>query len=339
MKTLAESNVGVAGVAGVLVVLAALLALVLRSSALATECAVFAIAALGGNFLLGKVGLLSFGQAVYFGVASYTAGLLMLHAGFGALAAIVCGVLAAAVVGALTGVIAVLRRGVYFFMLTMAFGQMFFFIAYAASDLTGGDNGLQNVPRAPLSLAGFTLARLDQPWVFYAFVSVCLAVCYFLLARVARSPFGAVLDAIRENEDRAIAIGYDTRAYKVAAFVIAASVAGLAGTLYALFLRFVPLSNIDFVMNERLLIMAILGGTGSLFGGVLGGVGYTLLASLLSGVWEHWMLVLGVVLLLVSVWLRGGLWSCVEVLVNAIPDLPGSRARMDQGRDVDVEHE
>lgn len=301
-----------------LLVLALVLALALPSLALATECLVFAIAALGGNFLLGRVGLLSFGQAAFFGLASYGTGLLMLHTAVGGSAAILGGVLVAGVAGLLVGAIAVLRRGVYFIMLTLALGQMFFFVAYAASELTGGDNGLQNVPRSPLSVAGFVLASLDAPWRMYLLAVVCLIACYFLLHCIARSPFGAVLEAIRENEDRAIALGYNTRAYKLVAFVVSALIAGVAGALYALFLRFVPLSNIDFSMNERLLIMTILGGTGSLFGGVLGGIGFTLLASLLSSFWAHWMLILGAVLLLVSVWMRGGLWSAVERLIHAM---------------------
>lgn len=312
--TLRSCAVDVAALLG----LSALLALALPSVSLATECLVFAIAALAGNFLLGSVGLLSFGQAVFFGLSSYAAGLTMVHAGTGSLAAVIVGVLVAAAAGLIVGAISVLRRGVYFIMLTLALGQMFFFITYAASDLTGGDNGLQNVPRNPLSIGGVTLVALDDPRLMYLLVVAALVLCYLALTRIIHSPFGAVLAAIRENEDRAISIGYNSRAYKLAAFVISSMIAGVGGALYALFLRFVPLSNIDFSMNERLLIMAILGGTGSLFGGVLGGVGFTLLASVLSGFWAHWMLLLGATLVVVSIWMRGGLWSGVERALQII---------------------
>lgn len=306
---------------GGLALFALALAAVLPSTALATQCLIYVIATLGSTFLLGRVGLASFGQAIPFGVASYAGALGMKHLGLHALTAILFAVLVASAVSAIAGIIAVQRRGIYFFMLTLALGEMVYFIAYAASDLTGGDNGLVDVPRPPLDLAGLDLVGVAAPWRFYLLVVACCLLCYWLLDRVSRSPFGAVLVAIRENENRAVAVGYDTRFYKFVAFTLSSAVTGLAGALYALYLHFVPLGNVDLATSQSILVMTILGGTGSLFGGVLGGTAYTLLAHFLSAWWNRWPFIVGCLLLAVALGLRGGLWALVEAVGKVSPRL------------------
>jgi branched-chain amino acid transport system permease protein len=302
-----------------LALFALLLAAVLPSVALATQCLIFVIATLGSTFLLGRVGLASFGQAIPFGVASYASALGMKLLGLHALTAILFALAIATAVSALVGVIAVQRRGIYFFMLTLALGEMVYFIAYASSDLTGGDNGLVDVPRPPLDLAGLDVIGIAQPWRFYLLVVVCCLVSYALLDRVCRSPFGAVLVAIRENENRAVAVGFDTRFYKFAAFTLSSAVTGLAGALYALYLKFVPLGNVDLATSRDILVMTILGGTESLFGGVLGGAVYILLAHFLSAVWNRWPFIVGCLLLAVALGFRGGLWAVVQAAVRTLP--------------------
>ncbi|MGO4715491.1 branched-chain amino acid ABC transporter permease [Bradyrhizobium sp. 2TAF24] len=310
-----SSTMGLAlAVAGV----AALLPLVLPSPALATECLIFAMAALGCNLLLGRVGLLSFGQAIFFGAGAYCAGILLVRYNVGLVAALAAAVVLAGVLGAAIGVVATQRHGVYFIMLTLALSQMAFFLCYAASDLTGGDNGLLNVPRPDLAVFGHRLVSFAQPLHFYGFVAlVCVAV-FFVFGRLVASPFGATLEAIRDNEDRAIAIGYDVRRYKIVSLVLSAAVTGLAGALYAMALKFVPLANVDLAMSERIIVMTILGGTGTLFGSVLGSIAVVVLGYVLSEIWARWQILLGAVLVVVAFGLRGGLAALLDPLLRRV---------------------
>jgi branched-chain amino acid transport system permease protein len=298
---------------------ALLLAVVLPSIALATQCLVFALATMGSTFLLGRVGLPSFAQAIPFGVASYACALSMMHLHFHALSAILFAVVVAGAISAVVGTIAVQRRGVYFFMLTLALNEMMYFVAYAASDLTGGDNGLVDVPRPPLDILHIDVIGIASPSRFYILVAIVCVLSYWLLDAVCRSPFGAVLVAIRENENRAIAVGYNTRLYKIIAFTLSAAVTALSGALYTLYLQFVPLGNIDLGTSQNILVMTILGGTASLFGSILGGTVYTLLSHFLSNLWNHWALLVGVLLLAVALGLRGGLWFVLEWALRLVP--------------------
>jgi branched-chain amino acid transport system permease protein len=302
-----------------LVIFSLILALVLPSIALATQCLVFVVATLGSTFLLGRVGLPSFGQAIPFGVASYACALGMMRLHLHALTGLLFAVVVAAAVSAVAALVAVQRRGIYFFMLTLALGEMVYFVAYASSDLTGGDKGLVDVPRPPLDLAGIDLVGIAAPWRFYVLTVVCCLLCYALLDRVCRSPFGAVLVAIRENENRAVAVGYNTRLYKIIAFTLSSAVTGVGGALYALYLQFVPLGNVDLGTSQKILVMTILGGTESLFGGVLGGTAYILLEHFLSAVWNRWPFLVGCLLLAVALGLRGGLWFLVEQGIKLRP--------------------
>ena len=294
------------------ILVSVLLPLVLPSVALATEVLIFATATLGCTLLLGYVGLLSFGQAIFFGVGAYACGLVPLHLGVGTLTAIGLTVIASMAVGLFVGILATQQRGIYFVMLTLALSQMFYFLAYAMVTVTGGDNGLLDVPRPALAIGGVTLLSLQTPISFYLFVAAAFLAIYLVLCLMVASPFGSTLIAIRENEDRAAALGYNARMFKIAAFVASAAVTGIAGGLYTLFLNFAPLSNIDVSMGERLIIMTILGGTESLFGGVLGAAFFVVLGNSLSAIWPRWLLLIGLLLMLVASYLRGGLLSGVE---------------------------
>ena len=291
--------------------IAVLLPVLLPSIALATEVLIFVIATLGCTLLLGYVGLLAFGQAIFFGVGAYVCGLALLHLGIGTASAMGLTVLGSIATGLFVGILATQKRGIYLVMLTLALSQMFYFLAYALADVTGGDNGLLDIPRPPLALGGATLLSLRTPLSFYLFVALVFLALYVVLCLMVTSPFGSTLIAIRENEDRAAALGYNARAFRVAAFVVSAAVTGIAGGLYALFLNFAPLSNIDVSMSERLIIMTILGGTESLFGGVLGATFFVVLGNFLSAVWPRWLLLIGLLLMLVASYLRGGLLSGV----------------------------
>ncbi|BEP43960.1 branched-chain amino acid ABC transporter permease [Variovorax sp. V15] len=279
------------------------LPLALSSGSLASEVLIYALAALGCNLLLGYTGLLSFGQGIFFGLGSYTIAILLtrlsLPMPLALLAAVAMGALGAAVVGW----VAIRQRGTYFVMLTLAFAQMFYFIAYTATGLTGGDNGLLDVPRP-----GF----MDTPWKYYAFVAVVFLVAFGLLLRVTDSVFGRTLLAIRDNEDRAAAVGYDLKRFKLLAFVISGAVTGLAGGLHAMMTGIAPLSNAEYHTSEMILVITVIGGTGNLFASVLGSAFYVLLADWLSTLWPRWLLLLGVLLIGVSIGMQRGLWGLGE---------------------------
>ncbi|KEA64401.1 Branched-chain amino acid transport system permease protein LivM [Marinobacterium lacunae] len=289
-----------------------LMPLVLPSATLATEILIFAMAALGCNLLLGYTGLLSFGQGIFFGGGAYIASLSMIHLDFGLFGALVAAMIAGSLLATLVGALAIRRTGIYFVMLTLAFSQMAYFLAYTLSDWTGGDNGLLDVPRPALSLFGFELADLTSSYAFYAFVGVLFLAIFVFARRVIHSPFGTTLVAIRENEGRASAVGFSTNHFKLLAFVISGGITGIAGALYAMLLNFAPLSNIELLMSENILIMTIIGGTGSLLGSLLGAGTIVLLGDLLSSIWPRWMIILGVALIAVVLFMPSGLWGGVE---------------------------
>ena len=288
--------------------------LLMHSGSLASEVLIFALAAMGCNLLLGFTGLLSFGQGIFFGLGSYTVALMLSRWAVPMPLALLLATLMGALGAALVGWVAIRQRGTYFVMLTLAFSQMFYFIAYTATDLTGGDNGLMDVPRPNHSLFGADLWTLATPWQFYGFVSLLFLIVFWLLLRVSNSTFGRTLLAVRDNEERAAAIGYNLRLLKLQAFVISGAVTGLAGALHAMMTGLAPLSNAELHTSEMILIMTVIGGTGNLFASLLGSAFYLLLADWLSQLWPRWLLLLGVALIAVSLWMQRGLWGLGEML-------------------------
>jgi len=291
---------------------ALLLPATLSSGTLATEVLVYSLAVLGCNLLLGYTGLLSFGQGIFFGMGSYAVGILMTRSGLPLPAAVLASMATGALVAAAVGWFAIRQRGTYFVMLTLAFAQLFYFLAYSLPQWTGGDNGLLDIPRPPLSLFGLAELPLDTPWRFYALVAVCFLAVFWLLERVTASVFGRTLLAIRENEARARAVGYDTRLFKLAAFALSGAVTALAGAFHALMTGIAPLSNIEYHASEMILVMTVIGGTGNLFASVLGAAFYVLASDWLSTLWPRWLMLLGLLLVAVSLYMHQGLWGLVQ---------------------------
>ena len=294
-----------------LMAIATVLALpvVLTSASLATEVLIFALAALGCNLLLGYTGLMSFGQGIFLGLGSYAAGLMLLHLKVPLPVALATAVIVGAVAALLVGWLSIRQRGVYFVMLTLAFAQMFYFLAYTMQNITGGDNGLLNIPRPQLSAFGTTLVPTTTPWQYYGLVAMIFVVVFAILQRVVDSVFGRTLLAIRDNEVRAAAIGYDIKSFKLIAFMISGAVTGLAGALYAMMTGIAPLSNIEYHASESILIMTIIGGTGNLFASVLGAAFYILVGDWLSSLWPRWLMLLGLLLIAVALGMQKGLWG------------------------------
>ena len=292
--------------------------LLMHSGSLASEVLIFGLAAMGCNLLLGFTGLLSFGQGIFFGLGSYTIALTLTRWPLPMPVALVMAMVMGGLGAAVVGWVAIRQKGTYFVMLTLAFAQMFYFFAYTATGLTGGDNGLLDIPRPSITVFGQTLWPLVTPWQFYGFVAVVFMVAFWLLLKVSRSTFGRTLLAVRDNEERAGAIGYNLKVLKLQAFVISGAVTGLAGALHAMMTGIAPLSNAEYHTSEMILVMTVIGGTGNLFASVLGSAFYLLLADWLSTLWPRWLLLLGLVLIAVSLWMQRGLWGLGEKLWAAV---------------------
>ena len=225
----------------------------------------FALFACAFNLLIGYVGLVSFGHALYFGWASYLAAYAAKSWGLQPEFAVVIGTATAAGLGLLGGVIAIRRQGIYFAMITLALAQMMYLVALRVK-LTGGEDGIQDVPRGRL----FGAFDLNNEMTMYAFVLVVVAAAFFLIYRIINSPFGEVLKAIRENEQRSISLGYRTDRYKLIAFVLSATLAGLAGSMKAIVFQLASLTDVHWTMSGEVILMTLVGGLGTIFGPVVG---------------------------------------------------------------------
>jgi branched-chain amino acid transport system permease protein len=263
----------------------------------------FALFACAFNLLLGYTKMLSFGHAAYFGSSAYVTGILMTGHGFGPLAAIVAGVAVAMLLGLAIGALAVRRQGIYFAMITLALSQLVFFVCLQAQ-ATGGENGLQDIPRGSL----FGLINLGGDRTMYYFVLTVFAAVYALIHRIVHSPFGQILKAIRANEPRAVSLGYKVDRYKLLAFVLSASIAGLAGSLKALVLGFVTLSDVSQGTSGEVILMTLLGGSGTFLGPVVGAVIVVTLQEYVSDIAGAWVsVIIGVIFVVCVMTFRLGI--------------------------------
>jgi len=269
--------------------------------AIATEIWIFAIFGLGFNLLLGYTGLFSFGQATFFGSAAYVAGYLLKYHGISVWTALAVGVIVGAVTAAVVGYLCVQRSGLYFIMLTFALNQMFYFTAYQWTSVTGGEDGMPGVPR-PAVLG----IDVRSPLAYYVFVAAIFLVALYAMQRLVRAPLGTILVAIRENEVRAEAVGYDVPRFKLLAFVIGGAFSGLAGVLYAMLFGIVPLEAIGFVFSGNVVFGTLIGGTGSLYGPIIGAFVFIWLSESVSVMWQRWPLLLGLAFVIVVLFFRGG---------------------------------
>jgi branched-chain amino acid transport system permease protein len=264
------------------------------------EILIWAIFAMSLDLLMGYAGMVSFGHSAFFGVGGYVAALLLKSAP-GALSGLVVPALAAGVVALVIGFFSTRVSGVYFIMLTLAFSQMFYAVAFQAAWL-GAEDGIVGVPRP--TIFG---VNLGQPMSFHLYLIALCGLLAFLLWRVVRSPFGHVLRGIHENEARMQAVGYPSGHYKLLAFVIAGSVAGVAGSLYTQFVGSITPDAFFWTTSGEVLLMVIIGGTGTLGGAAFGAAAFILLQSLVSSYTERWMLILGLTFILFVLFAPGGI--------------------------------
>ena len=269
---------------------------------------VFAIAALSLDLILGYGGLVSFGHAAYFGIGAYAVGILSYYGVTDGIAHFATAFFAAAIAALLIGFVSLRTSGVYFIMITLAFGQMVYFVGIGLNEY-GGDDGL-NIARH--SNFGAAL-DLDRPIVLYYFTYALLLLFLLLGNRIVRSRFGMLLQGVKSNERRMIALGFPTFRYKLAAFVMAGAVCGIAGALFANLTLFVSPSIMHWTRSGEIMMMVILGGLGSLVGPVFGAAVYLILESVLSRLTEHWQAVLGPLLILVVLFSKTGLYGLFAV--------------------------
>ena len=246
----------------------------------------FALFACAFNLLIGYVGLLSFGHALYFGWASYLSAYSAKVWGFPPELAILTGTVTAAICGLIAGSLAIRRQGIYFAMITLALAQMMYFFALQAK-FTGGEDGIQAVPRGHL----FGIFDLKNEMTMYAVVLVIFLAGFLFIYRIIHSPFGEVLKAIRENETRAISLGYKTDRYKLVAFVLSATLAGVAGATKAIVLQLASLTDVNWPMSGEVVLMTLVGGLGTIFGPVAGAFVILVMQFKLAPIGE-WVLVI-----------------------------------------------
>ena len=276
-------------------------------TALASEILIFALFAMAYDLVLGYAGMLSFGHAAFFGIGAYTTGIVLIRVYPSVLLALLAGVIMSSLGALCVGFLSIRRRGIYFTMLTLAFAQMFYFMAFKWTSLTGGDDGLQGVPRPSLGPLD-----LSSEIVLYYFILFVVLLSMAVGIRVINSPFGKTLQALRENKDRAMSIGYNVNRFRLIVFIISGCFSGLAGGLYALLLNFVPLSSLYWTTSGEVVVMTIVGGMGTLVGPVLGAVAIILLRDWLSNYTESWSLVMGLLFMASVLGFRGGLISIIK---------------------------
>jgi branched-chain amino acid transport system permease protein len=278
---------------------------------LATQVVVMGLAAMSLNFLLGFTGVLSFGHAAYFGLGGYGTAMAIKYWSFGTLPAIVVGVATATLAAIVIGGLIVRRRGVYFAMVTIAFGQVFYFIAYRWNDMTGGDDGLSDWSHQPLNLGFANVDIVKNDKAFYYFVLVVFAVCVAAMARLIASPLGRSLVAIRENERRARFLGLHIERRIWLSFVISCFFVSIAGALYALLNNFIDPRALRFDQSGNFVIMAVMGGMRSFWGPLFGAAIFVALSDFVSSRTENWMFFIGLVFVLVVRFFPRGLLGVI----------------------------
>ena len=287
---------------------------------LGTQIAIYALFAMSLNLLLGTTGLVSFGHAAYFGIGSYGCGILMKTLGVPFWLAFPAAGLIAAAFGLVFGFFCVRLTKIYFAMLTLAFAQIVWAICFKWNDVTGGDQGLPDVPFPNLawlgSLPGFQHFRIGE--LFYLLVLALVAICIAVLRRLTDSPFGRVLTTIRENSERAEFIGVHVRAYELAAFTIAGGFAGLSGALFGIFNRGVFADFVFWSKSADVMIMTILGGIHHFWGPAVGALVLTLLNQQITAYTEYWPFVLGTILVVLLFVFPGGILGALDVALSRV---------------------
>ena len=256
------------------------------------------------DLIMGYAGMISFGHAAYFGLGSYASALILIHFGLPIPVALLAGAVLAGAVAAPVGWFSTRATGIYFAMLTLAFAQLLYTIAFKWRDLTGGSDGIAGIPKTSLF---WGLPNVSSATTFYFVVVACLILTWGTCRSIIRSPFGRAIQAIRENEARFVSLGRDSRPFKLVVFIIAAIFAGLAGALHSSFRGFASPEAMFWIASGQVIMMVVVGGMGTLIGPIIGAMVFILVQEVLSSYTEHWMLFAGTVFVLMVILLPGGL--------------------------------
>ncbi len=277
-----------------------------------TKIIIFAIFAISLDLVLGYTGLISLGHATYLGIAGYTIGILMVRLGIDSIWVLIPSALVlSGIVAAFVGYIALRVTGVYFLLITLAFGQLFYVIALKWRSMTGGSDGLVGINYPSLGIEGLSWSSLG----YYYFILIAFIICFILISRIVNSSFGHTLVGIRENETRMRSLGYNTWLYKYIAFILGGIFAGVAGAVFAPFYRAMVPEHFTLITSSMVMLMVVIGSPGTLYGPVIGAVFIILIeqfASIYSQ--ERWPLILGAVFILSVLFLRGGIGIYLEKL-------------------------
>src|SRR6195256_997290 len=282
--------------------------LVMPFTALAVNILIYGLFALGFNLVYGYLGLLSFGHAALFGTGAYLCGIAIVHLGLPWYAAIALGVLGGLLMAAVIGVLAIRTRGIYFAMVTMALSQCVYYLFYQAVGWTGGENGLRGINVRAIDILGFKLDFIN-PMIRYYVIAAFVIAAFFVLSRILASPFGAVIEAVRENETRAKASGYDVTLTRLITFILSGGFCGLAGALAALHLSIVPIEILHYDTSGMVVMIALLGGMGTFFGPMIGAASFLLLENLVPLWTVHWQLIVGAIFMVCVLFFPAGIWG------------------------------
>ncbi len=285
-----------------------LLPWLLPSKALAVNVLIYGVLAIGYNLLFGYTGLLSFGHAAFFGSGAYVTGIAIGRFGVPWYAAVAVGVFGGASLAAIIGALSTRTRGIYFSMVTLALAQLVYYVALQASAWTGGENGLRGFTVERINLFGATVNFLDPVTKFYVLM-VFAALALWAVSRILNSPFGAAIEAIRENERRARSCGFDVERAKLLSFTLSGAICALAGTMSALHLAFVPLDILHYQTSGMIVMMVLLGGARSFFGPFVGALAFLVLEDVISLWTPHWQIFVGTIFIIFVLFLPKGLWG------------------------------
>jgi branched-chain amino acid transport system permease protein len=294
-----------AGIASIVVLVFPLL---MPFTALAVNILIYGLYALGFNLVYGYLGLLSFGHAALFGTGAYLCGIAIVHFALPWYVSIAIGIFGGLLMAAMIGVLAIRTRGIYFAMVTMALSQCVYYLFYQAVDWTGGENGLRGINVRVIDIFGVKLDFINPLTRYYVIAAFVIA-AFFVLSRILASPFGAVIEAVRENETRAKASGYNVTATRLVTFILSGGFCGLAGALQALHLSIVPIEILHYDTSGIVVMIALLGGMGTFFGPMVGAAAFLLLENLVS-VWTvHWQLIVGAIFMICVLFFPAGIWG------------------------------
>ncbi len=288
---------------------------VLPSKALAVNVLIYGVVVMGYNLLFGYTGLLSFGQAAFFGSGAYFTGIAIGRYGVPWFAAVTLAVALSTLLAAAIGVVSTRTRGIYFSMVTLALAQLVYYVALQASSFTGGENGLRGFTIERISLLGFSVNFLDPVNKYYVLM-LFAALAMWFQSRILNSPFGAVIEAIRENEQRARACGYNVERCKLIVFMLSGALSSLGGCMLALQLSIVPLDILHYQTSGVIVMMVLLGGARSFFGPFVGAATFLILEDVISLWTSHWQIFVGAIFILFVLFLPKGSWG---TLLEALP--------------------